>query len=59
MTREQEVQAIEEAIKSGRIKRVPMWEDSGWDALPFRKRQATALNNAKKAKKLHMVDSKK
>lgn len=58
MTREQELQAIEEAVKSGRIRRVPMWADSGWDELPFRERRALAYNSSKKAKKMRNLEKR-
>lgn len=58
MTREAELQAIDAAIRAGRLQRLPMGATSGWDELTLKERKSISWTNAKKAVKVREVASR-
>lgn len=58
MTRDEEVQAIDDAVKAGRLRRLKPGESSDWDEMPYGERKAIMSNNAKRShgkKKIYPV----
>ncbi len=41
---------IAEAVASGRVRKIPMWETSDWESLSFRQRRSLVFTAAKRAK---------